>query len=284
MSPTLLSIGHGYAAQAAVRALPPGWRILATTRSPAKARDLLAQGLEPVVWEGGGSTDGLRGALAQATHLITSVAPERDTAEDVALAALAGAPAPHLTWVGYLSASSVYGDTGGAWIDDHAPPAPTTDRGRARLAAERGWAAWAGARGARAAQFRIAGIYGPGRSVFDALAQGRAQRVVKPGQVFNRIHVQDLGRIIAAAAVQRAHGPILATDLEPAPPQDLIVHACALLGQDPPPEVPFGQARLSDMAQSFYAENKRLRPTRLMELGVTLDFPTYRQGLAALRP
>jgi nucleoside-diphosphate-sugar epimerase len=277
---TLLSLGHGYAAEAAARALPPGWRILATTRDPARAPRLAAAGHTPVLWD----QDALAQALAEATHVLSSVPPDRLTGTDPALAALAGMAAPALRWVGYLSATSVHGDTGGAWIDDHAPPAPTTDRGRARLAAERGWADWATTRGAEMAAIRVAGIYGPGRSVFDAIAEGRAQRVVKPGQVFNRIHVEDLGAIVAAAAVHGATGPILASDLEPAPPQDLITHACALLGIAPPPEVPFEAARLSEMAQSFYAENKRLRPTRLAELGVVLRHPTWREGLAALKP
>jgi len=282
MTPTLLSIGHGYAAQAARAFLPADWQIHATTRSAARAQDFVAGGLTPVIWESAGDPGALRAAVAGASHILMSVAPGAQG--DPALAVLADAPAPGLRWVGYLSASSVYGDTGGDWIGDDAPANPGTDRGQARLAAESGWTRWAGARGAGAALIRIAGIYGPGRSVFDALAQGRAQRVVKPGQVFNRIHAEDLGQIIAAAAVRQARGPILASDLEPAPPQDLITHACALLGRAPPPEIPFDAATLSPMARSFYSENKRLRPQRLDELGVRLRYPTWRQGLAALKP
>jgi len=278
MSATLLSIGHGYAAQAAEPGLPEGWHLLATTRSPARAAAFAARGIEPVAW----SPEALAAGLARASHVLVSVPP--GPGGDPALTLLAGMPAPHLRWVGYLSASSVWGDAGGGWVEDATPPAPTTDRGRARLAAEQGWAGWAAARGAGAALIRIAGIYGPGRSAFDAIAEGRAQRVVKPGQVFNRIHVADLGAIIAAAARDGATGPILAADHEPAPPQDVIAHACARLGRAPPPEVPFGQARLSPMALSFYADNKRLRPTRLAELGVVLRYPDYRAGLAALRP
>lgn len=275
---TLLSIGHGYAAQATVAALPPGWRVLATTRSPEKAAGLGARGLEPVLWE----TGALHAALARASHLLVSAAP--GPLGDPALAVLAEAPAPGLRWIGYLSASSVYGDAGGGWVTDRDAAGPTTERGRQRLAAERAWTAWAAARGAGLALIRIAGIYGPGRSVFDALAQGRAQRVVKPGQVFNRIHVEDLGRIAAAALIRGATGPIIAADHEPAPASEVMVHACALLGIEPPPEVPFEAAQLSPMAQSFYAETKRLKPGRLAELGVTLRYPTYREGLAALKP
>lgn len=282
MTHTLLSIGHGYAAQAAHACLPKDWRIMATTRNAARARDFAADGLAPVIWDADETPDALRAAVGRASHILMSVAP--GSGGDPALAVLKDTPAPHLRWVGYLSASSVYGDTAGDWVGDDGPAHPTTDRGQARLQAEGCWTRWATARGAGAALIRIAGIYGPGRSVFDQIAAGRAQRVIKPGQVFNRIHVADLGQIIAAAALMQATGPILASDLEPAPPQDLIAHAYALLGQDPPDEVPFEKATLSPMARSFYSENKRLRPGRFAELGITLHYPTYREGLAALKP
>lgn len=279
---TLLSIGHGYSATAATAALPPGWRILATTRREDRAARLAAQGLEPVLWSAGGAEAGLLAAAAAASHLLISVPP--GARGDPALAVLAQARLPGLRWLGYLSAASVYGDRGGEWVDDDSPPAPTGARGLARLEAESGWQALAARHAAGAALFRIAGIYGPGRSAFDALAEGRARRVVKPGQTFNRIHVHDLGALIAAALLRGATGPVIASDLEPAPPQDVIAHACALLGRDPPPEIPFHAADLSPMSRSFYAENKRLRPGRLEELGVTLAYPSYREGLAALKP
>jgi len=275
----MLSIGHGYAAQAVEAALPSGWRVIATTRDAARARAMESAGREAVVWQSGGDGGALHDALARASHVISSVAPG---AGDPVVAALAEAASPRLEWVGYLSASSVYGDHAGAWVDDDAPARPGTARGQARLQAESQWQDWAQARGARAALFRIAGIYGPGRSVLDQLRAGRAQRVVKPGQVFSRIHVADLGRIIAAAAERRSDGPIICADADPAPPQDVITHGAALLGMDLPPEVPFEQAQLSPMALSFYAENKRLRAGRLAELGVTLAYPDYRAGLAAI--
>ncbi len=291
MEPTLLSIGHGYSAEAARRALAPGWRVIATTRSETRARAFEQAGMEAVVWDAGTGTvgtgtagtgtDALRMALARASHVISSLSPSGGG--DPVIAALADAPSPGLVWAGYLSASSVYGDHGGAWVDESAAANPGTDRGRARLAAEGLWLDWAKARGAGAALFRIAGIYGPGRSVFEGLRAGRAQRVIKPGQVFSRIHVADLGHIIAAAAMARAEGPILCTDDEPAPPQDVLAHGAALLGLPPPPEVAFENADLSPMARSFYAENKRLRSVRIgPELGVRLAYPDYRTGLAAI--
>lgn len=290
MQPVLLSIGHGYSAAAATRALPEGWRVLATTRSAEKAHELAKAGLEPVLWQGdtGGDTGGeaLGAALAQATHLISSVPPRNRSGahqDDPVLAALKGLAAPHLRWIGYLSASSVYGDADGDWLDETAPLEPTTERGKARLAAERGWQALGATHGAGVALFRIAGIYGPGRSAITALREGRAHRVVKPGQVFNRIHVTDLGRIVAAAAQARATGPFNLCDTEPAPPQDVVAHAARLMGIAPPPEVPFETATLSPMARSFYAESKRLRSVRVArDLGLQLAYPDYRAGLAAI--
>lgn len=279
MTHTLLSLGHGYAAAAAVTALPRGWQVLATTRDPDRARTLAAQGLEPVLWTEPGA---LPAALARASHLLISTPPGPEGCP--ALAALADAPAPALRWAGYLSASSVHGDSAGAWVTDLDPARPDSPRGRARLAAEEGWEAWCAARGAGLARIRVAGIYGPGRSVFEQIAAGRARRIEKPGQVFNRIHVADLGAIIAAAATRMATGPILAADGAPAPPQDLLDHACDLMGRPRLPTLPFETADISPMARSFYSESKRLRPTRLAELGVTLRYPSWREGLAALGP
>ncbi|MCC5986993.1 MAG: SDR family oxidoreductase [Pararhodobacter sp.] len=278
---TLLSIGHGYAANHAVAALPKGWQVAGTTRSAARAEALRDAGIAPVIWEAGFEAGALAAALARATHLISSVAPGE--AGDPVLPALETLDAPRLRWVGFLSATSVYGDAGGDWLDEDSPPAPTTARGRARLAAEEGWRDFCARRGIKCAIFRIAGIYGPGRSAIEALREGRARRLVKPGQVFNRIHVADLGRIVAAAAKQQATGVFNLCDDEPAPPQDVIAHAAALTGLPCPPETPFNKADLGPMARSFYSENKRLRSHRVgPELGLRLRYPDYRAGLAAI--
>ncbi|MFN4101204.1 MAG: SDR family NAD(P)-dependent oxidoreductase, partial [Pararhodobacter sp.] len=184
---------------------------------------------------------------------------------------------------GYASATSLYGDTGGEWVDEDSPDQPAPGRGAARAGAEAAWRKLAAARGVPLALFRIAGIYGPGRSVLDGLREGRAQRVVKPGQVFNRIHVTDLGRIAAAAAEARLDGPLILSDDEPAPNADVIAYAAGLLGMDPPPLVAYEDADLSPMARSFYEENKRLRSRRLgPDLGLTLRYPDYRAGLDAI--
>lgn len=279
MRPVLLSIGHGYAAAAVVAALD-GWRVFATTRTPERAEGFARAGLAPVLWQSGGPAEALAGALEKATHLITSVPAGTG---DPVLAAIRNLPAPRLRWIGYLSAPSVYGDAGGGWLDETAPTRPGTARGTARLAAEEGWSALGAARALPVARLRIAGIYGPGRSAIEALREGRARRLIKPGQVFNRIHVTDLGRIVAAAARARAQGPFNLCDGTPAPPQDVITHAAALLGMKPPPETPFDPQTLSLMTRSFYAENKRLRSVRVgPELGVTPLYPDYRAGLAAI--
>lgn len=274
---TLLSIGHGYSAQALARLLrPQGWHIIATTRSPAKAAALRAEGLEAVVWPG------TELPLGRATHLLTSVAPDaqgdpvlRDCGEQIAAAA------PHLAWVGYLSTVGGYGDHGGDWVDEDTPLAPSTRRGQARAEAE---AAWAAIPGLGAHIFRLAGIYGPGRGPFEKVRDGSARRIIKPGQVFSRIHVADIAQVLAASIARPDPGRIYnVCDDEPAPPEDVLSYAAGLLGLPEPPAVPFDQADLSPMARSFYAENKRVRNTRIKtELGVQLRYPDYRAGLRGL--
>jgi len=266
MTQTLLSIGHGYSGRATEAATGAGWRVLGTSRS----------GQAAVTWP-----DGAAQALAQATHVISWVPP--GAGADPVLPVLTDLPTPRLQWVGYASASSLYGDTGGAWIDETAPDAPSTERGFRRQESEQAWQAFAQARGVPCALFRIAGIYGPGRSVFDALSEGRAKRVIKPGQVFNRIHVQDLGAIVAAAAQARLDGPLILSDDLPAPLADVVAYGAELAGLPAPPVVDFDSADLSPMARSFYAENKRLRSIRVgPDLGVALRFPDYKTGLRAI--
>ncbi len=284
MERTLLSIGHGYAAESMARALGPGWRILATTRTRDRAAELARAGCEPVIWEPGPGEDAaLIAALAQATHLVSSVPPgEADDPVVAALAALMGR-AEGLRWIGYLSATSVYGDAGGGWVDETTPAEPGSARGRARLEAERAWKALGASAGLPLAALRIAGIYGPGRSALEQLRRGTAHRIDKKGQVFSRIHVADLGRIVAAAAEKEAAEAFNICDDMPAPPQDVVEFAAEIAGLPCPPVVPFEQTELSPMARSFYAENKRTRSVRVgPELGVRLLYPDYRSGLRAI--
>lgn len=282
MSPVLLSFGHGYSARAlAQRLIPRGWRVIGTTRSDGKAEALAAEGFEPLVWPG---TDPAP-ALARATHVLSSVAPGADG--DPVLAACGeaiAARAPALAWAGYLSTTGVYGDRGGGWVDEDAPLDPATERGRRRVAAEAAWQRLAGTSGLPLHIFRLAGIYGPGRGPFEKVRAGSARRIVKPDQVFSRIHVEDIARVLEASIDRPRPGAVYnVCDDEAAPPEDVLAHAARLLGLPPPPKVAFEDAEMSPMARSFYAESKRVSNRRMREdLGVAPLYPTYREGLAAL--
>lgn len=279
---TLLSIGHGYSARAlARRLLPFGWRVIGTTRSPDRADALRAEGTEPLIWPG----EGLAAALGQATHLLTSVAPGREGDPVLATEAAAiAAAAPKLQWVGYLSTVGVYGDHQGGWVDETTPLTPATARGRARVAAEAAWSALARQAGLPLHIFRIAGIYGPGRGPFEKVRDGSARRIIKPGQVFSRIHVEDIAQVLAASIARPDPGAIYnLCDDDPAPPEDVLSYAAELLGLPAPPAVAYDAAEMTPMARSFYAESKRVRNDRIKtELGVRLLYPDYRSGLQAL--
>ena len=279
MDKTLLSFGHGYTARAlARRLLPRGWTIYGTTRDAGKLDALRDDGITPLHWPGGA----VQAALDRASHVLVSAAPGADG--DPVLAEMGdaiAAAAPRLAWAGYLSTTGVYGDHGGGWVDEDTPLTPTTARGRARVAAE---AQWQAIPGLPLHIFRLAGIYGPGRGPFEKVKSGTARRIVKPGQVFSRIHVEDIAQVLEASMARPAPGAVYnVCDDDPAPPQDVIAHAATLLGAPLPPEVPFESADMSPMARSFYAESKRVRNDRIKrDLGVTLRYPGYREGLAAL--
>lgn len=271
---TLLSLGHGYSAQAlARRLLPQGWRIIGTTRTAAGVDALRATGVEAVLWPG----DDLLPALAEASHLLTSIAPADS---DPVLAALGPQiAAAGLDWVGYLSTTAVYGHHNGDWVDETTPLAPTTARGAARARAEADWAAL----GLPLHIFRLAGIYGPGRGPFEKVRDRSARRIHKPGQVFSRIHVEDIANVLEAAILRPHPGIYNVCDDDPASPEDILGLAAQMLNLPEPPMVAYEDAEMSPMARSFYAENKRVRNTRIKEvLGVTLTYPTYREGLAAI--
>jgi nucleoside-diphosphate-sugar epimerase len=281
MSKVLVSFGHGYSAQAlAARLIADGWQVIGTTRSTEKAAAIRATGAEAVLWPPADPA----ALLERATHLLASAGP--DIGGDPVLrhcGASIRAAAPRIAWAGYLSTSAVYGDRGGGEIDEGAECRPATERGRRRLAAERAW----GAAGLPLHVFRLSGIYGPGRGPFEKLRAGRAQRVVKPGQVFSRIHVEDIANVLAASIARPAPAPYPAVynvcDDEAAPPEDVLAYAARLLGLPVPPAVPFERAELSPMARSFYAESKRVSNRRIVEeLGVRLRYPTYREGLAGV--
>lgn len=279
MTKTLLSIGHGYCAQRlAPRLIDRGWQVIGTTRSTQKAQDLAQTGITPVIWPG---TD-LAPLLDRVDTVLVSAGPGAQG--DPVLASLSGAfrRAHHLQWVGYLSTTGVYGDHQGGWVDEETPLAPSTARGQARMQAEAQWQAL----GLPLHIFRLAGIYGPGRGPFSKVRAGTARRIIKPGQVFSRIHVDDIATVLMASLDRPNPGAIYnLCDDDPAPPQDVIAHAATLLGLPVPPAIAFDQAEMTPMARSFYAESKRVRNDRVKsELGVRLAFPDYKTGLAAMLP
>jgi nucleoside-diphosphate-sugar epimerase len=278
MQKTLLSFGHGYSAAAlARRLLPLGWSILGTTRHASKLDAIAATGVTPVLFP-----DDVTVILPKATHLLISAAPSESG--DPVLSQFGQeitAAAAGLEWVGYLSTTGVYGDHQGGWVDETTPLTPSTRRGAARVAAE---SAWRAIDGLPLHIFRLAGIYGPGRGPFAKLRDGTARRIVKPGQVFSRIHVEDIAQCLHASINAPDPGAIYnLCDDAPAPPEDVIAYAAELMGLPVPPAIPFEQAEMTPMARSFYAESKRGRNDRIKsDLGVVLRYPDYRSGLAAV--
>ena len=272
---TLLSLGHGYTASAlAARLISLGWTVIGTCRDAARADRLRSQGVEPLLWPAD-----LAPALARASHILASAAP--DAAGDPFLQAAGPAlRAARPEWVGYLSTTAVYGDHQGGWVDEETPVNPQSARARQRVQAE---GQWLGS-GLPVHIFRLAGIYGPGRGPFEKVRDGTARRIIKPGQVFSRIHVEDIAATLLASIARPNPGAIYnVCDDDPAPPEDVLSHAAALLGLPEPPAVPYDQAEMSPMARSFYAESKRVRNDRIKhELGVQLAHPDYRSGLAAM--
>jgi nucleoside-diphosphate-sugar epimerase len=276
MTNRLFIFGLGFSGGAiARRAMAAGWRVAGTVRGGDKAQLLAAEGIETHLFDGAVP---LPAAILDATtHVLCTIAP--GTAGDPALRTctprLRDAP-----WLGYLSTTGVYGDHGGGWVDETTPTRPGQPRSVERLAAERAWQAMG------AAIFRLPGIYGPGRSAIDQVKAGTARRIDKPGQVFSRIHVEDIAATVLAALTRPSPGAVynVADDL-PAPNADVIAYACELLALPVPPLVPWAEIAptMSAMARSFYAENRRVRNDRIKrELGVTLRYPTYREGLRAI--
>ena len=276
MNKVMLSIGHGYSAGALGRQLlADGWTIYGTTRSADKAESMQAQGIAPIIWP---DTD-LRPFINRASHVLTSVAP---TAVGDAVLAAHGDDLRKgsFEWVGYLSTTGVYGDHNGDWVDETTPLTPTTKRGEMRRDAEAAWAKL----GLPLHIFRLAGIYGPGRGPFAKVRAGTARRIIKQGQVFSRIHVDDIAQVLAASITSPRAGAIYnLCDNDPAPPEDVIGYAAQLLGMPMPEAVDFETADMTPMARSFYAENKKVSNDLIKsELGVSLKFPDYRIGLETL--
>jgi len=286
---TLICFGLGYSAEHFIGMFGDGFdRIVGTVRGVERAAVLNARfggRLKAWTFDGTLATPEVKSATGNADVALVSI-PQTAKGDPV-LAAFgdALAHANRLRSIVYLSTVGVYGDHGGAWVDEETTPQPDSERGLERLAAENAWQKFGQRTGAAVAILRLAGIYGPGRNALVQIARGDARRIVKPGQVFNRIHVGDIAQAIEAAFARKAGGIFNVSDDEPSPPGDPLVFAAQLLGCDPPPEIPFAEAApsLSPIALSFWQECRRVRNDKLKrELGVALTYPTYREGLRAL--
>ncbi|MDN5568222.1 MAG: SDR family oxidoreductase [Paracoccus sp. (in: a-proteobacteria)] len=276
----MLVFGHGYSASYLTPLLTArGWKVTGTTRGDTDR--VAAAGAHPLLWPG--PRQPLLDAIARADAILISAAPAEQG--DPVLADFRDALAEaRPRWLGYLSTTGVYGDRDGGWVDEDSVLDGSGPRGQARIKAEADWQALAHDHDLPLHIFRLAGIYGPGRGPFKKVLDGTARRVIKPGQVFSRIHVDDIAQVLLASVLQPHPGAVYnLCDDDPAPPQDVIAHAAELLGVPVPPAVPFDQAKMAPMARSFYADSKRVRNDRIKrDLGIELRHPDYRSGLAAL--
>ncbi len=283
MTRSLFVFGMGYSAQAvAEHSAAQFTSITGTTRSREKAVATGRAGTKYLLFDGEKPSEELVKALESATHLLISIAPGD---QDPVLAAIPDlrSLARNLQWVGYLSTVGVYGNHDGAWVDEDTDPLPVSKRSIQRLNAENAWQQFAEEAKLPLTIFRLSGIYGPGRNAFINIEAGKSRRLVKPGQVFNRIHRDDIGRAVTLAMQGNIPGTINITDDEPSPPQHVVSFAHALMGKEPPPDIDFETADLTPMARSFYGENKRVANTRSKsELGMEYQWPDYRTALTRM--
>lgn len=283
----LFAFGLGFSAQAlAERLARQDWEIAGTARDEAKVTQLSDKGYAATRFAGEPRNLEFLAGLKDSTHLLHSIPPGADGdpvfthyRDDIAKLG-------SLEWIGYLSTVGVYGNQNGNWVDETTPPKPNSARTEARVIAEKAWLDFGAEIGVPAHVFRLAGIYGPGRSVFDKLAAGTARRINKDGQVFSRIHVADIASVLEASIAQPRAGAIYnVADNEPTAPGDVVAHAAKMIGMTPPPEIDFADADLTPMARTFYEGSRRISNALIKsELGVTLRYPTYREGLVSLIP
>ena len=283
----LFCFGYGYSAHALQERLRLAQLTIAGTRR--RVEPGASDSIKLAAFDGTSPAANVSALLAGTTHLLISIPP--DAHGDLALRMFRDdlRRLPSLVWIGYLSTIGVYGDQAGAWVDETAPVRPESERAVRRLTAENQWRAYGAATSTHVEIFRLPGIYGPGRSMIEAIKAGTARRIIKPDQVFNRVHVTDIARALERAMDLAAAGssPDFDTynlvDDTPAPPQDVVSYAAELLGMPPLPEVTFDEANLSPTGQSFYAESKRASNARLKQaFDFAFAYPSYREGLHAI--
>lgn len=276
--------GAGYSARAFSRLMTgEAERIDGTTRNEQNFPLLEKSGIAPIIFDGETASPDLIDRLAKSTHVVISISPRESG--DPSLAIVEDAlrrPGNTIRWIGYLSTVGVYGNHDGNWIDETAPLAPTSRRSLERVEAESAWEALSERHGTPVAFLRLSGIYGPGRNAFVNLERGTARRIIKDGQVFNRIHVDDIAGSLRFLAGTNSGGAFNITDSEPAPPQDVVAYAAELMGVAIPPEIPFEKADLTPMGRSFYGENKRISNQRIKALGYDFIYPDYKAAFSAM--
>jgi len=279
--------GMGYSSRATARAMrdiiDPDLPIYGTTRQQEQAKVLALENVQAHQFDGVKPGTTFDDALSQTTHLVHSIAPDENGDAVLRHHQADLENTSSIEWMCYYSTVGVYGNTDGAWIDENAACDPLNQRSQWRVEAEEAWRMFARQNGVPLLILRLAGIYGQGRSSFDKLEAGTARRIVKKGQVFNRIHVTDIGRVTALAAKAKLEGTFNLADDEPAPPQDLVSFAADMAGVRSPSEVAFEDADMTPMARSFYSDNKRVSNAAIKKaLGIELLYPTYRKGLTAI--
>lgn len=290
--PHLFAFGLGYTARVlAKRLLAKEWRVSGTCRSAEKVAALKAIGIEAHLFDPAREFQPPASIFNDATHLLTSIAPTKvgDPVLEAFGDIIAGSnrvTQEPMKWAGYLSTTGVYGNMDGAWVNENAPTNPVLARAQRRVAAEQAWLELFLRHRVPVHIFRLAGIYGPGRNAIETVRKGTARRVDCPGQLFGRIHVEDIARVLEASITKPRPGTIYnVCDNEPAAPADVVTFACELLGVEPPPPVPLDEVMksMSPMGRSFWADNRKVSNRRIREeLGVDLAYPDYRAGLESI--
>lgn len=279
-SKTIFIFGAGFSGKAyGALAAQKGAKVFGTTRSQEKAEQLENIGIVPLVFDGQTAFPQLEAAIAETTDLIVSIAPDEDG--DPVLRAMGEhiGQTQHLKWIAYLSTVGVYGNHDGAWVDEMSECRPVSQRSVQRVAAENEWIEFCEQREMPLSILRLSGIYGPGRNALKNMVEGKARRLIKLGQVFNRIHVTDIAGSLALLSDKRANGIFNVTDDMPCPPQDVVEHAAHVTNLEPPEPLDFETATLSPMARSFYGENKRVSNARIKQMGFKFTYPDYRTAL-----